>query len=248
MSALELQPIQKIQRAIQLAGFHYIASLKSHPTRADHEITYIDKTYSFEAIKSSNDQQLQVDFQSWAVASVVRDLIESFSIFLWDVYSHAVANNPDGVFSSTPTKFEQRGIEDQLKILTVDFGIDSAWTSILNGYNKARNCLAHRSGIVAAKDATDGNELVIRWLVLSIQTHDGATTQTIPSQGLMENLIQGSHISGIGSHLFINDREKRVAIGNELQFFPDEFFGICQTFQLATAAIAGLSKPLSDKV
>ncbi len=248
MTQPPLQPIQKMQRAIQLAAFHYIASLKACPTNADSTLTFGKKVFSFQGIKDSDSQQLHAEFQAWASASVIRDLIESFSILLLDVYERAFAAHPNGVFSSTPSKFEQRGIEDQLNILATDFGIDSAWISRLAGYNKARNCLAHRGGTVGAKDVTDGNELVVRWLVLSIQPHDGPVTQMIKVQGPMDNLIQGNHIAGIGSNLSAIDREKRIAVGHSIQFFPDEFLEICQTFQLASAAIAGLSKPLAGKV
>lgn len=182
-----------MQSAIQYAAFHYIACLKTTPTNADHSITIEGKPgYYFDNIRTLSNHHLHVDFQVWAAASVLRDLIESFSIMFYEVYERAAVNNPSGKFSTTPAIFERRGLEIQLGVLTTDFGIDSAWVSRLTGYNRARNCLAHRAGIVGKSDVTDDDELVVRWLVATVSPHDGPISKKINVQGPMGALVQGS--------------------------------------------------------
>lgn len=245
MDQKSISPLDKMQSAIQLAAFHYIACLKAIPTNADHKLIIGDAEYHFDGIRTADNRELHINFQSWAAVSVLRDLIESFSIFLMEIYGRALENNPDGYFSSTSAQFERRGIEGQLSILTKDFQIDLAWISRLTGYNRARNCLAHRAGTVGAPDVTNGNELVVRWLVARATHHDGVVTPTIEAQGPMGSLIRGKHIEGSAVHLSVLDREKRVAVGKMVHFLPDEVLEICQTFQWAAAAFNGLSKPLT---
>lgn len=245
MDQRSIDPLDKIQSAVQLAAFHYIVCLKAKPTNADHTLIFGKTEYHFDGIRTADNRELHVNFQGWAAVSVLRDLIESFSIFLMEVYERAVASNPNGNFSSTPAQFERRGIEEQLSILTKDFAVDLAWVSRLTGYNRARNCLAHRAGIVGTPDATDGNELVVRWLVASATLHDSVVTPIIDVQGPMGSLIQGKHIEGGTALVSVLDREKRVAIGEMVDLLPNEVFEICQTFQMAAAAFDGLSQPLT---
>lgn len=238
-------PLNKMQRAIQLAAFHYIVCLKATPTNDDHKLNIDKREYVFEGIRKAKSLELHVEFQSWAAVSVLRDLIESFSIFLMEVYEVALEKNPDADFSTTSKKFERRGIEDQLDILMKDFSVDAAWVSRLVGFNRARNCLAHRAGVVGAPDLVENNELVVRWLDAEIALHDGLDSNKMDMSNSMSSLIQGQHQGGAPARFTVKDREKRIPLGNFLEFLPDEILEICSTFQLASAAFSNLSRPLA---
>jgi hypothetical protein len=231
----------KMQSAIQLAGFHYIVCLKTVPTNADHEIFTEKIAYSFDNIRKTDNRTLHIEFQRWAAMVVLRDLIESFSVFLMEVYRDNMQAKPTAAYSATLAQFERMGIEDQLGILANDFAIDAAWTSRLIAYNKARNCLAHRQGIVGPRDVTDGSELVIRWLVSKIELTDGPVTPFIEAVGPMSPLIRAQHIHGEPIYLEVHDKEKRVAIGAYLNFLPTDILEIIWTFQMA-AAVFGIAK------
>jgi len=218
-------PLDKMRSAIQLAGFHYIVCLKALPTNADHEITFDKMTYAFEAIGRVGSNALHGEFQRWAAVSVLRDLIENFSTFLMEIYGSAMQANPGAAYSATLIQFERKGIEDQLDILSKDFSIDAAWTTRLVGYNRARNCLAHRQGKVGPRDANDGNELVVRWLATKIELA----------------IIRGQHVHGQAARVEVQDKEKRIGVGSFLIFLPTDILEICQTFQFAAAAFGTLA-------
>ncbi|MBO9655175.1 MAG: hypothetical protein J7562_12655 [Agrobacterium tumefaciens] len=237
-----ITPLDKMHSAIQLAAFHYIVCLKAVPTNADHKLVFDKKEYHFENIRTAKNHELHINFQSWAAISVLRDLIENFSIFLMEVYKVALETHPTGSFSCTLTQFERRGIEDQLIVLEKDFAVSPAWIERLTGYNRARNCLAHRAGVVGTNDATDGSNLVVRWLVAEANLQESVSAPVQEVEGPMASLIQTQHIEGRFARVSILDRERRVAVGKTLYFNPNEIFEICQTFQMAAAAFSGLSQ------
>lgn len=233
--------LAKMQRAIQLAGFHYIACLKARPSSADSELRMGTAHYSFAAISRAGSKDLHVEFQSWAAVSVLRDLIESFSIFLMETYGHAVASSPNRSFPVTVEQFERRGIEDQLAVLSDCFSIAPVWVTRLTGYNRARNCLAHRAGVVGPTDATEAGVLVVRWLVTSAALTSDKVTPYVPVEGPLASLARGEHVSGGAAQIAINDRKKRIAVGRTLRFMPNEVLEICGTFQMASAAFDAIT-------
>ena len=240
MSEQSLTPLDKMQSAIQLAGFHYIVCLKALPTNADHRLAIEKMEYVFDAIRRTDSRALYAEFQRWAAVVVLRDLIESFSVFLMEVYGDAVRANPDATYSVTVDQFERKGIEDQLGILSNKFAIDEAWITRLVGYNRARNCLAHRQGIVGSRDATDDRELVVRWLVSKTELTSGLVTPFVEAIGPMNSLIRAQHIHGGAVRLEVQDEEKRISVGSILHFLPTDILEICQTFHMAAAAFSAL--------
>jgi len=235
--------------AVQLAGFHYIACLKAVPTSADHSLAFGNSTYSFLSIATADSGVLRAEFQRWATSAVLRDLVEHFSVFLLAVYSDALAANPDTKFVPTPAQFERLGVEAQLAALAANFPVDNAWTSRLIAYNKARNCLAHRVGVVGLQDVTENDELVVRWLTAKVALHEGSIEKQIEARGPMAHLIQGEHVGGKAATIEVLDRERRFKIGSPISFMPDELLGICQTLHAAAAAYDTLvtSSPSSRK-
>lgn len=233
-------PLDRMRSAIQPAGFHYIVCLRARPTSADHRLTIDEKMgYVFDAIR----RVLHADFQRWAATVVLRDLIENFSVSLMEVYRNANQANPGANYFVTLDQFECEGIEDQLGVLLNDFSIDAAWTSMLIGYNRARNCLAHRQGIVGSRDTTDGNDLVVRWLVSKTELTSGRATPFVEGIGPMSSLIRAQHIQGGAVRLEVHEKEMRIAVGSALKFPPTGTSDICLTFQMAAGAFAMAASP-----
>ncbi|PYE30178.1 hypothetical protein C8J35_12318 [Rhizobium sp. PP-F2F-G38] len=242
--ATPLQPLDRMQSAIQLAAFHYIVCLKATPSNKDHTLATKDMEYYFENIRTADSRILHFEFQRWATGAVLRDLVEHFSIFLSDTYHTAVSNSLNRTFVVSPKQFQRRGIEGQLAILAAEFTVAPEWVSRLSGFNRARNCLAHRAGIVGGPDTTDGQEMVVRWLMPKTTITDDPPDQRIDVSGPMGTLVQAQHIDGdFATKVELQDREKRVRIGDDLHFNPDEIFEICQTFQLAAAAFSEMGPP-----
>ncbi|HVV73882.1 MAG TPA: hypothetical protein VHI52_20675 [Verrucomicrobiae bacterium] len=241
MPQQKFTPLDKIRSAIQLAGFHYVACLKAIPTNADHRLKIEKMEFVFEAISRTDSRTLRGEFQRWAGTVVLRDVVESFSTFLTEIYQSVAEANPAGSLSVKPSQFERKGIEDQLAVLASDFDIDPAWIMRLVGYNRARNCLAHRQGLVGSRDVTEGKELVVRWLASKVETTDGEATPYIEATGPMSSLIRGVHVHGKAALLEIYDKEKRIEEGSVLNFLPGDILEILQTFHTAAAAFDGLT-------
>ncbi|UIJ73220.1 hypothetical protein [Aurantimonas sp. HBX-1] len=235
------KPLEKMHTAIQLAAFHYIACLKATPSNADYTVTIGNLEFRFDNIRTAETRILHWEFQRWAASAVLRDLIEYFSIFLTEIYGDAVANASDRTFATTPSQFERKGIEDQLSILAREFSIAPEWVTRLTGHNRARNCLAHRAGVVGLPDATHGPDLVISWLAVKTTLAEGVPAPFLDVGGAMSGLVraQRSHEESTATVELLH-REKRVGVGSVLHFLPDEVLEICQTLQLASAAIGGI--------
>lgn len=239
MTPLTYSPLDKMQSDIQLAAFRYIACLKATPTNKDFQIEFEDTIFSFDSIRGIETPRLHADFQRWASISTLRDLVENFSIFLALTFREVVSENSGFAYSCTIEAFERRGIEDQLKTLAFDFGVEDAWVSRLVGFNRARNCLAHRDGIVGLRDLTNGKELCVRWLTSKTFISSNNPSQTVQVDGPMGHLLAAQHLSGgkIANFGFF-DKERLVALGRPLRFEPRDIMEICQTFQLAAAAFS----------
>ena len=159
-----------------------------------------------------------------------------------EIFRDAAADAPGRKFSKTLSDFERMGIEGQLSILQREFPISVEWVTRLTGYNRARNCLAHRAGVVGSLDTTDSNELVIRWLVAKLAVTEGIPNDSVDVKGPMNNLVLRQLISGdLAMSVALLDREKRVSAGSSLHFLPSEVLEICQTFQLASAAFSTIA-------
>jgi hypothetical protein len=61
-------------------------------------------------------------------------------------------------------KFCDAGVEIKLKILQKEFQIRTVAAPYIRSFNKARNCLTHRMGIVGPRDCTERGGLVVRFV------------------------------------------------------------------------------------
>jgi hypothetical protein len=126
------------------------------------------------------------------------------------------------------------GLTEQLEVFASKFGVDAAWVSRLSGYNKARNCLAHRNGLVGDVDFTQGEgSLVIRWMESKVAR---AADHELPHD--MAHLARFILTSGEPSYRGqLQDKERRFSAGQSVDLRPEELLQICATFQMATAAL-----------
>lgn len=89
-------------------------------------------------------------------ANGLRDLIETFSIFLDRLYEPFFVLNKgfdgNGKRLSPPKVYERRGITDKLDTLSRILEISETDRKVLVSLNQARNCFAHRRGVVGEPD------------------------------------------------------------------------------------------------
>lgn len=96
------------------------------------------------------------EFESWTVTNGFRDLVETFSVFLVAVFSIAYILERGtvlkGYHDKAIRKFDRGGVEAQLAALTKTLGLDGGFSPMFVSLKSARNCMAHRRGIVSLED------------------------------------------------------------------------------------------------
>jgi len=116
-----------------------------------------------------------VEFGKWIKAAGLRELLETFQLFLTRVY-HAlyVVHGIKGPLTDkaliAPNRFERLGLSDQATELQKLVDVSDEQLEILQSLNQARNCYAHRRGLVGTKDVDPVTGIFsLKWLTLIIE-------------------------------------------------------------------------------
>lgn len=173
-------------------------------------------------------------FNTWVIANGLREMIESFSIFLGECFliRHLIAEQefPDAVAKK---RFERLGVEDQLASLSGDLPIDERFFTMFGSLNQARNCLAHRRGVIGVADVpTPGLPFVLRWRTRTITLEDGRDVAQLLVAGEEIKVEAGENIRSEEV-----ERTKTYAIGEAIILSRHELSEICLGITIATAAI-----------
>jgi len=111
--------------------------------------------------KMLNDYVAQ--FRAWIVGNGLRELVETYSQFLDQVYAHGLEVLSPTDLDRRQHTFEQVSLRDKIQRLRAEMGIDGGFSQHLESLTIARNALTHGTGRVRPRDCTDGGELVITW-------------------------------------------------------------------------------------
>jgi len=182
----------------------------------------------------------KTEFGHWIVANGLRELIETFSVFLDEVHSAClqigVSCNqiPADEFESRDRKFRHGGLHEKLTYLQDHFGIGTKHQDSLISINQARHCLTHRRGVVGKEDCSDGKELIVKWLgfdiYAEIPTGETISLQPVPEGGVF--LPDGGQIMLKGS-----ERIMAFPLHNLVTFSPRDLAEICNLVLSATTEI-----------
>ncbi len=95
-----------------------------------------------------------VEFGKWIKANGLRELIDSFSIYLMSLYSAAywISQQTNKISRMQPKTFEKRGVRDQLSELAKLIDVEAHDQIIVNSICVARNCYSRRQGRVGPPD------------------------------------------------------------------------------------------------
>ena len=140
-----------------------------------------------ENVDSKQLKEFKEEFSSWIVGCGLRELIETFSVFLdliYDASLHVLIYKGELTQQEAIkfyNNFISKGLREKFNILESQFGIKYQHSDYLITINQARNCLTHRRGIVGEKDYNKNSNLTIKWLGIdfiikppsgNIKTHD----------------------------------------------------------------------------
>lgn len=177
-------------------------------------------------------------FEKWVISNGLRELIETFAVFLDKVHqvcllaaTHKKLISEEDANTFGPA-FEWKGLEDKLKILRERFGIQSDKEKYFASINQARNCITHRRGKVGPEDLRANPSFKLAWWAFDVyaETARGKKINLmppIPKEGVY--LDQGDTVK-----MKINEREKEYRLGIVISLSPNEVNEICFLVNLAT--------------
>jgi|LGOV01.1.fsa_nt_gb hypothetical protein len=186
---------------------------------------------------------LKTEYEKWVILAGLRELIETFAVYLdgihWMGLTIAVnkgdmSSEQAGDFGRT---FERKGIEYKLKKLKNRFQIESDKGKYLISINKARNCLAHRRGVVAPLDTNPDGILKVMWWAADIF----AATPEGKEISLMPPLTDGGLLLEQGGDIKLRfvDRDREFHLGQALELTPRDLSEICFLVNFAAREIMG---------
>jgi len=185
----------------------------------------------------------------WIVGCGLRDCVEAVGFFLerlrlacalyWltskDQFTGAEYH--DNLGANAEKRFHRLGLPDKISDLAdrYEFSLVGENMAHILSINQARNCLTHRSGVVAAKDANSEGRLQISWETPElVATRDGR--EFVLSQGTPVNRGDQIRMRTKQTHRIFN-------VGETLIFSASEFTELCWTlFRFGVVCIEVLNR------
>lgn len=186
--------LRGVRRASVFMGLGINAAL--NPNVKEYQLTKITKLQLMPEAKDGEIvSQFKNEFRTWVEGNGLRELIETFAIFLDRIHDACI------VFRASRDKvdiaplrekhhlFHREGFPKKLNILRTSFSVGPKYPDYLLSLNRARNCLTHRRGIVANADINVPEALRVAWLGMDIfvETPSGErhSLMDIPPEGLL---------------------------------------------------------------
>jgi hypothetical protein len=128
---------------------------------------------------------------------------------------------------------ENKNISAQYQEMRELLDLDQSYAEMFETFRQARNCLAHRRGVVAKRDDNTGEELLkLSWCFIGthIRLPDG-TEQLIDNDALNEGVTVEE-----GGQLIarLTWKEKKFAVGSQIKLTRHDLGEVCLGVHLAT--------------
>ncbi|RWM26877.1 hypothetical protein [Mesorhizobium sp.] len=187
------------------------------------------------------------EFARWVIANGFRELAETFSVFLHQVYSAALVLDREQMpvleHRRALALFSRKGVSEQLAIASALLDIEAPFSATFESMNQARNCMAHRQGVVGAEDTRDSDSFTLKWRALALTLEDGQDLSLLLAADQPVELKGGQALS-----LGMVDREKKFAIGEQIFLSRHDLQEFCMAVSVAAEVVAtGLAKRAEKK-
>lgn len=178
--------------------------------------------------------QFTEEFRIWVTGNGLRELIETFDIFLEQLYSVVLIveawRQKKAYDQNKQSVFNKRGTPEKIDELE-NFGIRTAFKDDIISVKRARSCLTHRLGVVNRRDINDSEGLKVRWRVLELYGKNEDGSEFVPD---LDQLAAGPIEFPRGSAVNMRNapRSKTFSMGSRIIFEPSEIKEICFWFLL----------------
>lgn len=102
-------------------------------------------------------------FKAWIVGNGLRELVETFSHFLDEIYRIGLDLTTPDDGAKRLKGFQEASLRSKVQRLRDEFQIEGVFARHFESFTAARNALTHGSGMVRQRDCADNGELAITW-------------------------------------------------------------------------------------
>jgi hypothetical protein len=175
------------------------------------------------------------------MGNALNELVVAFSIFLtgcrpWLRIMETKQLNKNELEQLRAT-IEKKSIRQQYEEIRELIGLDPVYAEMFETFRKARNCLAHRRGVVTQRDVnTDDGHFKLRWCFFGsfLRSPDG-TEQLIDNETIAKGVVAGPDGGEIVMHL--TWKEKMFPVGTQIRLTRHDLGEICFGVHLATTHV-----------
>lgn len=185
----------------------------------------------------------KAEFAIWLVGNGLRELMETFYVFLDRLFEACVAfrmtkvvDRPCNDDKELLEKFRYAGLAEKLRLFGEEFQMEPTQASYLLSINKARNCLTHRRGIVGKEDIGSSDALHLKWMGMEvfIKTPDGEEIPFIPTGASGEIELKNG-----GSVMYRSpERVRSFRLGERILLSAVDLSEMCQVLAHNATALA----------
>ena len=201
------------------------------------ESKFVMHLYPYASDKETLNQYGE-SFAQWVTANALRELTETFSVFLDEFYltCYFIVNRGEDGFNVDFEKRKKIIINSspyfKVQALYSDFGFELDFVKSLSTLHTARNCLSHSQGIVREKHLNEDGRFTVRWKAMgAFLKEPNKEEYELPLHGSFDPI----HLpEGGESYAKIVGREKHFQEGQVIHFEEHELHEICWTFIMAT--------------
>lgn len=205
-----------------------------------------------DALDDKSIAHIKEEFEKWVILNGVRELVESFGLFLDKVHTACLlmATHKKQMITEDAEKFgpafEWKGVEDKLSTLRTRFGVTSDKEKYFGSINQARNCITHRKGKVGTEDLRGEKTFRLIWWGFDIyaETPSGekhSLMPPMPGEGIY--LKEGGNIM-----LHVKDRIIEYKPGDVVALSPNDLGEICCLVHFATDEIVKTAYEYAMKI
>jgi len=179
-------------------------------------------------VSDEMQKEFAENFERWVVSNGFREIVETFAAFFVQVFKGAFLLGSVGsvkveAFQKAASRFDRLGVERQLIEINDMLMLDGRFLPMFSALNVARNCMAHRRGIVGLEDeAIPGSGFNLVWRTRTVQLEDGTDVSQAVARGEAPRVEAGGSLFSLEV-----DRLKHFNVGEEIRLTQHELNEIC---------------------
>lgn len=239
-----------VRRASIFMGFGVNAALD--PSFKSYQLTHITQLQFIpDNVSDEKLRHFKQEFQIWIEAAGLRELTESFALFLDAVHQACLfiqtvqSKAAMGNREQKDASFRRKGSPKKLKLLAQQFDVMADHPDFLNSIVRARNCLTHRMGVVGTDDLYGEGELIVRWIGMDVYAVSPTGVRTD-----LFNIPEGGVILPDAGKVMLGfvERSRAFKLGDKLALSTRELAEICFYVQREAGKITGAATAFAKRM